>query len=74
MHLFNFFKSIFLIFIRALARDADVGLHLGGVGAIVGREMVSGLHGAVSIPKREAVSVGDGEESRKGILWWWSGG
>ena len=48
------------------SRDAAVGLHHGGVGAIVGCEMVSCLYGAISIPKSEAVSGGDGEESREG--------
>ena len=41
-------------------RDAAVGWYLGGVGAIVGREMVSGLHSATSIPKSEAVGGGNG--------------
>ena len=47
-------------------RDAAVGLHLGGIGAIISREMVSGLHGAISIPKSETVSGSDGEEAREG--------
>ena len=46
-------------------RDAAVGLHLGGIGAIIGREVVSCFHRAVSIPKGEAVSGGDGKESRE---------
>ena len=46
-------------------RDASVGLHLGGIGAIIGREVVSGFHRAVSIPKGEGVSGGDGKESRE---------
>ena len=47
-------------------RDAAVGLHLGRIGAIISREVVSSFHRAVSIPKGKAVSGGDGKESREG--------
>ena len=37
--------------------DAAVGLDFGGVGAIVRRQVVSGLHGTVPIPQGKAVHV-----------------
>ena len=38
-------------------RDAAVSLHLGGVGAVVGREVVPVFHCAIVVTEIEAVSV-----------------
>ena len=47
-------------------RDAAVGLHLPRIGAIIGREVISGLYRAVPVPKGKAVGGGHGKEPREG--------
>ena len=46
-------------------RDASVGLHLRRIGAVIGREMISGFNSAIPIPESEAASGDGGEESHK---------
>ena len=47
-------------------RDTAVSLHLGGIGAVIGREVVSSFHRAIPIPKGEAVGGCDGKKSCDG--------